>query len=127
MMKKFLMWFGISMIGSIILGSGTYFLFSSWEEGRIVKGVTISVKDSTNSPIPAAIIKLEKIEPYGKPRVSILHQTDQNGKVYFRRLTSGRYAIMARQLYCDGGKTEAATISLNIQGQNTQIQYFPCG
>lgn len=126
MMRKFLMWFGISMVLGTILGLATYFIFRIWEESHIAKGVTISVKDFSNSPIPAAIIELQKIESSSKSTVSILSETNQNGEVYFRRLTQGRYNITAR-IYCDERKTPATHISLDIQGQNTQIQYFPCG
>lgn len=127
MFKKILMWLRISMIVGIILGPAIYFFFNLWEEGRIAKGVTISVKDSSNSPIPAVIIRLKRTEPFHKQNPVLQLQTDQRGEIYIRRLTPGRYEIMAIQLYCDGGKTEAYIISLNIQGQNTKIQYFPCG
>lgn len=121
-MRKFFILSGVGIILILIIHS----LFRIWEESHVAKGVTISVKDSSNSPIPAVIIELRKLELSGKSTVSILLQTNQNGEIYFRRLAPGRYAIMALRLYCDGGKTGANTIYLDIQGQNTKIQYFPC-
>lgn len=123
MMRKFLISLGIALAFALT----AYFSYRFWEESRTAKGVTISVKDSSNSPIPAAIIRLEKIDIYERLIIAIQHQTDQNGKIYFKSLTHGFYLIRATRLYCGKSRSPAQTMGLNIPGQNNQIQYFPCG
>lgn len=118
-MKKFVGLTVKLLLILLILGAvvSVYLLVREYYEAS---GITVTVLDSADTPIPSAIIRFVSEEQ----GVTIQHQTDSNGKIFFKKLTPGVYKISATQISCS--ETEAATISIHIQGRNMRFNYYPC-